>query len=422
MIAKIGHGTNLMGALLYNFQKVDATKGSVLCSQNILQAPDGSYSTALTNRSFEAYLIANRNTEKPSLHISLNPDPKDQIEDGRYIQLAADYMEEMGYGQQPYIVFKHTDIERSHIHIVSTNVDAMGKKISDAFEHKRSMAVCRSLENKYGLVTPEMERDQSNEIAFRPVDFTKPDVKSQIAAVVRYLPNAYHCQSLGSYNALLSLFNITVQEVSGELNGKPRQGLVYFALDSDGKKAGHPFKASLFGKAAGLAALAVRFENSKAALGSQSQKAALRDIIEIAVHSSKFENDFRAQLVGQGINVVARRNTEGRIYGMTFIDHTSRSVYNGSQLSKGLAANVFEQWWNQGLKPAVQIRVAGLRQASDGNEQLRPDPAPETGVSLDLQDIPLTDMFNILIPHGQPEDFEETQFAQRMKKKRRKNK
>jgi len=421
MIAKIGHGANLMGALLYNFQKVDATKGSVLYSQNILQAPDGSYSAALANRSFEAYLIANRNTERPSLHISINPDPKDQVDDGRYLQLAADYMEEMGYGKQPYIVFKHTDIERTHIHIVSTNVDAMGKKISDAFEHKRSMSVCRALEHKYGLIIPKNDKEQGNEVAFRPVDYTMPDVKSQIATVVRYLPKYYHYQSLGSYNALLSLFNITVEEVSGELNGKLRQGLVYFALDPDGKKAGHPFKASLFGKAAGRAALDAKFEKSKIALNDQPLKAGLKCMIEIALHSSKFESDFRAQLVSQGISVVARKNSEGRIYGMTFINHTSRSVYNGSQLSKGLAANVFEQWWNHGIKPDVHLGVANCTQAPKDN-QPRPNPAPEADVSLGLQDIPLTDIFNIFIPDGQLEDFEETQFAQRMKKKKRKNK
>lgn len=422
MIAKIGHGVNLMGALLYNFQKVGATTGAVLYIQNICLAPDGSCTAALAARSFDPYLLANRNTEKPSLHISINPDPKDRVDDGRYIQVAIDYMDEMGYGKQPYIVFKHTDIERTYIHIVSTNVDETGNKINDAFEHKRSMAVCRALENKYGLIAPEKGKELNDEMLFRPVDFNKGDIKSQIAAVVRHLPKYYRYQNLGSYNALLSLFNITVQEVSGELNGKLRQGLVYFALDDNGKKAGHPFKASLFGKGAGPAALAEQFEKSKVALQDPALKSSLKSAIEIAVHSSKYEIDFKAQLSSQGINVVVRRNTDGRIYGMTFVDHASKSVYNGSQLSKSLAANVFEQWWNQGIKPVLVNDFAGHNEGSHETTQPIPNPMSDAPVSIKLADFPLTDVFNLLIPEGQPEDFDEMQFVQRMRKKKRKNK
>jgi len=422
MIAKIGHGANLMGALLYNFQKVGATTGAVLYTQNIRLAPDGSCAAALAARSFDPYLFANRNTEKPSLHISINPDPKDRVDDGCYIQMAIDYMDEMGYGKQPFIVFKHTDIERTHIHIVSTNVDETGKKINDVFEHKRSMAVCRALENKYGLIAPEKGKELKDEMLFRPVDCNKGDIKCQIATVVRHLPKYYRYQNLGSYNALLSLFNITVQEVSGELNGKLRQGLVYFALDVNGKKAGHPFKASLFGKGAGQAALAKQFEKSKVTLQDPSVKSSLKEAIEIAVHSSKYENDFKAQLSSQGINVVVRRNTDGRIYGMTFVDHTSKSVYNGSQLSKSLAANVFEQWWNQGIKPDLTNGAAVHKQSSQQTTQPIAGPMPEAPVSIKLPDIPLTDILSILIPDGQPEDFDEMQFAERMRKKKRKNK
>lgn len=422
MIAKIGHGANLMGALLYNFHKVDATTGAVLYTQNIRLAPDGSCTAALAARSFDPYLLANRNTEKPSLHISINPDPKDRVEDRLYIEMATVYMDEMGYGKQPYIVFKHTDIERTHIHIVSTNVDEKGKKINDAFEHKRSMAACRALENKYGLTAPEKSKELGDEMLFRPVDFNKPDIKSQIATVVQHLPKYYRYQNLGSYNALLSLFNITVQEVSGEINGKLRQGLVYFALDANGNKAGHPFKASLFGKGAGSAALAKQFEGSKVALQNPSVRSSLKDAIEIAVHSSKYENDFKAQLSSQGINAVVRRNTDGRIYGMTFVDHVSRSVYNGSQLSKSLAANVFEQWWNQGIKPVLVNDVAGRNEGSHETTQPLPNPMLDAPVSIKLADFPLTEVFNLLIPEGQPEDFDEMQFAQRMRKKKRKNK
>lgn len=76
-------------------------------------------------------------------------------------------MERMGYGNQPYIVFKHTDIDRTHIHIVSTCVGIDGKKIPDAYDHPRSMAICRDLETKYNLQKPPSKSRN------KPIRFSK---------------------------------------------------------------------------------------------------------------------------------------------------------------------------------------------------------------------------------------------------------
>lgn len=427
MIAKIGHGTNLMGALMYNFQKVDAGKGSVLDTQNICQATDGGFTLALSYRSFAPYLLANRNTEKPSLHISINPDPKDNVDDNTYRSMAEDYMLEMGYGHQPYIVFKHTDIERTHIHIVSINVDEYGKKIRDTFEQRRSMQACRGLERKYGLTAPAHREDVVNEALFKPVDPTKENIKGQIASVVRYLPHYYHYQNLGTYNALLSLFNITAQEVTGEINGTPRQGLVYFALDSQGNKASHPFKASLFGKHAGHTAMLAKFEKSQDILKNELLKSTLSTVIEVAMHSSKRESDFKLQLKEQGINVVFRRNSEGRIYGVTFIDHTSKSVWNGSQLGKGLSANVFEQRWNTGTIPLTTNNNKDLQgNEVDSRDKFEVEPAkianPFARTDGEIIGNAFEGIMDIVLPTDQAEDFQEQAFAHQMKKRKKKNK
>lgn len=93
------------------------------------------------------------------------------------------------------------------------------------------MNVCRELESKHGLIpATDKEHKQSDKI-FRPVDYKAGDVKSQIASVVRHLPNYYKFQTLGEYNALLSLFNITTEKVEGKLQGKMRQGLLYIPLN-----------------------------------------------------------------------------------------------------------------------------------------------------------------------------------------------
>src|SRR5690606_6608447 len=376
MIAKIGRSGNLYGALAYNQLKVENENGKILFANKIIETPTGAYTVAQLAQSFAPYLIANRNTEKHTLHISLNPDPKDKVSDDRFRQMAEEYMREMGYGEQPFVVFKHTDIDRSHIHIVSVCVDEQGKKISDKFEKMRSMNVCRELERQHGLIpATDKERNQTDKV-FRSVDYQAGDIKSQIASVVRHLPNYYQNQTLGEYNALLSLFNITAEKIEGELQGKMKQGLLYIPLNEKGERAGHPFKASLFGKSAGLPALEQHLVKCKMALKNHPTKQTLKAAISIALKSTNDEQAFKKQLSEQGINVVVRRNDTGRIYGITFIDHNSKAVWNGSRLAKELSANTFNDYWNNNIKPEIKEPVVQLPKTSTSNDADLPAEEP----------------------------------------------
>ncbi len=420
MIAKIGRGKSLFGALSYNMDKVKNNTATVLAGQKIIESPDGTFTTAQISNSFQVYLAANRKTEKPAVHISLNPDPEDKVNNNDYKAIAKDYMEKMGYGKQPFIVFKHNDIERSHIHIVTVCVDEGGKKISDAFEKRKSMAACRELERKYNLKSAVEKKQNRTESIFKPVTYKAGDIKSQMAAVIRYMPKYYQYTTLGTYNALLSLFNITAEEVKGRYNGKARQGLVYFALNEKGEKASNPFKASLFGKSAGYNELQSHFENSKAQLQNSPNRSTLKATVEKTILATKNEGELKAVLKEAGVNTVVRRTADNRIYGIIFIDHQSRSVWNGSQLSKILSAATFNEWWNNGNKPKISLQIeANPRSANTipaighntllENEKKNPSPSDATNA--------LSDIFGGLLPQTQGEDYEEEAFARQMKKK-----
>ena len=423
MIAKIGRSGNLYGALAYNQFKVENENGKILFANKMIETPHGHYSVAQLAQSFAPYLIANRNTEKHTLHISLNPDPKDKISDDRYREMAEEYMREMGYGEQPYVVFKHTDIDRSHIHIVSVCVDEEGRKISDKFEKMRSMNVCRELERKHGLIPAIDKEHKQNDKIFRPVDYRAGDVKSQIASVVRHLPNYYKFQTLGEYNALLSLFNVTTKKVEGELQGQLRQGLLYIPLNEKGERAGHPFKASLFGKNAGLPALELLFAKSKEALKDHPTKSTIKAAVTTALHSTNDELAFKKQLGEQGINIVVRRNDTGRIYGMTLIDHNSKTVWNGSRLGKELSANTFNEYWNKNIKPEIKEPVEQQTKISKLNDSDLPTEEPHhlfDFLSTDEKhEDGLIEALGGLLPEAQGEDYEEQDFANKMKKKRK---
>jgi hypothetical protein len=425
MIAKIGRSSNLYGTLSYNNVKIEKEKGEILLMNKMIETAEGSYSVSQLARSFEPYLLANRNTEKHTLHISLNPDPKDEVTDEKYKKMAQQYMTEMGYGDQPFIVFKHTDIDRSHIHIVSVCVDEEGKKISDQFEKIRSMKVCRELERKHGLIQATGKKHQRNDKVFHPVNYQAGDVKSQIAAVVRHLPDYYKFQTFGEYNALLSLFNITTEKLEGEFMGRHWRGLLYFPLNEKGERVGNPFKASLFGKSAGLPFLESHFEKCKEALKNHPIRPTIKTAVTIALKSTSDEQTLKKQLNKQRIDVVVRRNIAGRIYGITFIDHNSKTVWNGSRLGKELSANTFNDYWNNNIKPDIKEPVKQQSKISRTNDADLP--AEESHHLFDFlntnekHESGLFEALGGLLPEAQGEDYEERDFANRMRKKRKRH-
>jgi hypothetical protein len=354
------------------------------------------------------------------VHISLNPDPDDKVSNSDYERLAKDYMENMGYGEQPFVVFKHNDIERSHIHIVTVCVDEEGRKISDTFEKRRSMAACRELERDYNLKSAVEKKQNQTKPIFKPVDYKSGDIKSQMAAVIRYLPKYYQYTTVGTYNALLSLFNITAEEVKGQYRGTARQGLVYFALNEKGEKVSNPFKASLFGKSAGYEQMQLHFNKSTMQLQNSPDRRKLKTTIEKAIVATNNENEFKESLKGLGINTVIRRTADNRIYGITFIDHQSRSVWNGSQLAKNLSAGVFNDWWNNGSKPKIELQTPSLEKTANNiNPAITQTKLSESESNSNLSNAAnaISDIFGGLLPQTAGEDYEEDEFARQMKKR-----
>ena len=119
------------------------------------------------------YLEANRRTTNTVFHASLNPSPEDRLTDEQLRKIACEYMERMGYGEQPYIVFKHKDISREHLHIVSLRVDEQGRKLPHDFEARRSMEILRDLECKYGLQPSVKGQEPTDREGLRKVSFAR---------------------------------------------------------------------------------------------------------------------------------------------------------------------------------------------------------------------------------------------------------
>jgi hypothetical protein len=349
MVAKINRGSSLYGALIYNQQKVNNAAARIISGHRMITDMTGNEDKVIQQAmiSFENYLLANKNTEKPILHISLNPSPEDHMSDKQFSELAKDYMDRMGYGDQPYIVYIHEDTGRRHIHIVSTCVNEKGDKISDTYEWNRSMKVCRDLEQKYGLKNVADKKNELLEPYLKKADYGKGDIKTQIANILKSVRNSYRYRTFGEYSALLSCFNIEAKLVKGEHEGAPFTGVVYSITDDTGKPVSAPVKSSLIGKNFGYEGLNKRMKHNAKEFKTGKWKPKIRNEIALAIHGSGGDRDrFASVLKGYGIDAVFRGNEEGRIYGVTFIDHHSKEVYNGSRLGKEFSANRFNSLFN----------------------------------------------------------------------------
>jgi len=254
MVAKITIGSSLFGAIKYNADKVNEGKGQLLDTNKIFNDGTGKVDIIQALHDFERHMPNQMRTEKPVIHISLNPHPDDKLSDSELTQMAHEYMQRMGYGEQPYIIVKHEDIDRHHLHIVSVRVDEQGKRINCDFTKRRSLNILHDFEQRYNLHRGQQQESKVQN-PLHPVTPDTGDIKKQVGNTVKAVFSTYQFQTIGELRALLSLYNITVDEVRGNARGEDYNGLVYSVIDANGEKVGNPFKSSLFGKNVGYEAL-----------------------------------------------------------------------------------------------------------------------------------------------------------------------
>lgn len=349
MVAKISLGNSLYGSLVYNGEKINKEHGRVLDTNKLYNDGTGTINIQRVFEDFKRWMPQATKAEKTMMHISLNPHPDDRLSEAQYIQIAHEYMEKMGFAEMPYLVVKHEDIGRHHIHIVALRVRPDGSAIDSKNNYYRSKEITRELEKKYGLHTAERQKI-TPDMPIKKID-PNGDIKRQVANTIKMVGMRYKFQTLGEYNAILSLYNIRCEEADGRVNGREYHGLVYFATDDEGMTIASPFKASRLGKFAGRDAIEQRYERAKEKIDVRPTKRKVAAVME----QSSGKDDFIARLKAENIDLVLRYTNDSRIYGATYIDHNTHTVLNGSRLGKEFSANALEKWFsNPAEKPIVQ--------------------------------------------------------------------
>ena len=149
------------------------------------------------------------------------------------------------------------------------------------------------------------------------VDIGKENIKEQVVSALRMVLKHYHFCSLGELNAILSAYNLAVEEVKTEFRGKKYDGLVYIPTDDKGGKVSTPINASDIGRGVGYTAVQNRMQKSKQAI--KPLVPTIRGkVLQTMRTSPQTEEELRQRLEEQGLRAVIRKNGNGRIYGITF--------------------------------------------------------------------------------------------------------
>ena len=425
MVAKISIGSSLYGALAYNGMKMNEAHGRVLGANKIVLPADGNINIGAMAENFKAFMPKMGRTKKPVLHISLNPHPDDRLTDQDFEILAREYLDKLGFGEQPYILYKHEDIDRHHIHIVTVNVNEQGKRLDQSFLFRRSKKITTELEEKYGLHKVQREKVSPD----TPITKVAPngDIKRQVQNTVKLVGMRWQFQSIGEYNAILGLYNVRCEMTDGKVNGREYHGLVYFATDDSGNTIATPLKASRLGKFASRTAIEGKFERDKEKIDIKPTKSLVSEAMAAAIG----KDDFIAKLKEKNIDLVLRYNADGRLYGATFVDHNNHVALNGSRLGREFSANALNLWFNDPTaKPQVQPQPrqsqgqqtpppGGSQQSSGQTPPNQPQQRQKSTHSDDFNYAPVLPGLE-LFQTGPDFDPAEEAFARRARKKKKK--
>ncbi|GAB4043341.1 relaxase/mobilization nuclease domain-containing protein [Spirosoma jeollabukense] len=261
MVIRLTVGAQIGGALRYNEQKVVQKQAHVLSAAGFANNELAEKSRRYATNVLESQAQKNANVKKPTLHFSLSLHPTEQVSDDKFKAMAHQFMAEMGYRHQPYMVYRHHDTAHPHIHIVTTCVDETGYKINDSFIKRRTNAVRQQLELRFGLIKAQgrgkgKTTEQIQQAIPVQADAVMPgqaqptrgfDRKDQLEAILRETFQQAAFNNLDEYRALLKKQHIHTVLHQSTRAGKAFRGISYQFTDEAGKPATPRIKASEIG-------------------------------------------------------------------------------------------------------------------------------------------------------------------------------
>jgi hypothetical protein len=429
MVAIIKTGHSIHGIFNYNENKVKQGVAECIGEGNYPVDVD-KMSTAMKLNRFLKQAALNDNVKRNSVHISLNFDPSENYSKDKLMDIANTYMKKIGFGQQPYLVYQHHDSGHPHIHITSIKVREDGSRIDmHDIGRNQSETARKEIEKSFGLVIAEGRKKNQNlelqPISMGKVRYGRIQSKKAISNVLSEVLSSYKYASLSELNAVLKQYNVLADRGNEDSRIFKAKGLVYRILDENGKPIGVPIKASDFYYKPTLKFLEGKFVPSPK--GQTTAKSKIKNAIDLAFLKGGLSlTELVKTLEKEGVNTVFRKNKEGLIYGITYVDHTTKCVFNGSVLGKEYSAKAIQE-------RCVSFTIPQYKTTNSNNEKLKPIlfEAPNSEIMKTLFGDDFRDnkyigsntimgqLADILIQSEQAANYVSNQFKGKKKKKKR---
>ncbi|OKS85715.1 relaxase/mobilization nuclease domain-containing protein [Mucilaginibacter polytrichastri] len=359
MVAVIKAGKSIHRVFNYNENKVKEGVAEIIGAKNYPFDPDKMTVPMRLNRLLRQMELR-PHVQVNSVHISLNFSPSENhLDNEKLMEITNAYMEKLGFGKQPFLVYRHHDAGHPHCHVVTTNITSDGGRIDlHHLAAKKSEQARKETEKSFGLVAAEGRQDspqyELQPIAMGKVKYGRIQSKKAITTVLDgVLPN-YRFTSLPELNAVLRQYNVLADRGSENSRIFKANGLVYRILDDQGNPVGVPIKASDFYSRPTLKYLESKYGNNE--VKRMPYKGRAKNAIDMALLGGKATlRDLVRALEKQGIHVALRQNDTGIIYGITYVDHTTKCIFNGSALGKQYSAKAIQERCQHALKPGQHL-------------------------------------------------------------------
>ena len=429
MVTVIKTGNSIQRIFNYNENKVKEGVGECIGAGNFPIDTDKMSLSVKLNR-FLKQLELNENVKRNSVHISLNFHPSEShLSKEKLLEIAQTYMEKIGFGKQPYLVYQHHDAGHPHIHIVSIKVSLDGSRIDmNNIGRNQSEQARKVIEKEFGLIKAEAQKKQEQyqikPIAVSKALYGKSQTKMAIQNVLEAILNQYRYASLHELNAVLKQYNVMAERGNENSRVYKHNGLLYRILDADGNPIGVPIKASLFFNNSNLKFLEEKFKENEAK--RMPHQARVKNAIDMILTREKVTlQDLIKALEKQGIHVALRQNSTGLIYGITYVDHQTKCVFNGSVLGKQYSAKAIQERCQQKTVPEQKLPTHSAQEPIGLQPQANAVEA-ETKAHPNAMQIaaPLKEIENImdtLMQTEQTSNYLPSQLKRKKKRRRRKN-
>lgn len=345
MRPKIMTSHSIARSLNYNEEKVRMGKAQCITAANFLKdLPRLTPEDKL--HCFQRRMDLNERVHT-SQHITLNFDPADKLSDDQMKKIAEQYMKDIGFERQPYLVYRHHDAGHPHCHIVTTHIRRDGSPI-ELFNIGRNQSEKARLqiELEYGLVTAEMKKkawEQRQEIdGVQRIKYGEKSITQSLSRVLEHVTEKYKFTSLEELNAVLRLYNVEAYRGKEGSQLYQHRGLLYRVLDEHGKYIGVPLKASFFDCKPTLANLEKKFELNLPLKQQSREHVSIQVRYHLVLHPDDLKT-FARKLSYEDIRVSLKLDKEGRCKEVAYVDFRNKSIFNGNELGHHCDRNAIQK-------------------------------------------------------------------------------